>query len=466
MAGDPLADLRADLAKPAEPAAPKAEASGWRDPWAHIMQSVTPKLDQAGLLGSKDGYLRQVGGMVIPQNTAELGFAAMMALQPETALARWGVPLAEKVAAKGVIPGMYRAALRGLTTAGVGAATGRSAGESALLGAGGSMLGETLGLGAANLSESARSNLALGNITKDLSERFQRTIGQWLPKPKAGEAAYSPERIIRSVWNGEATGAVGQELSRIKVAHAHTPVSIIDLAPDMTESGVVFEAKALPGGQRQLGPGQALMRSVAPREMPLGEALDAIGKSRETWGEILRHAKTPEARDTAAARLVDLRRYEDTLATRADPNYANVLKQYGRTKQLQDWLDLAAPDLFDGRTGRISWDGYATLAQRLGKSEPGAGLLSDKSFTPEEIAGFGDAMRLDLERGGMVWGEPGEWPIRGVGIHAGSLPYVRPQMAQPARMPGVKPAVLTPAAVRMILGQAPLHLDQTGGTTP
>jgi hypothetical protein len=468
-----MAARQAPAAPPAPPE-PKAEQSAldqtlakWRDPWAHVMETVTPMMDRAGMLGSKEGYLRKLGGAMVPQNTAELALTVMMALQPETALARWGVPLAEKVAAKGIVPGLARAGLRGLATAGVGAATGRSAGESGLLGAGGSIVGETLGRGAANMAQDARSNLALGNITKDLTEQFQRTIGQWLPKPKAGAADYSPERILRSVWSGEATANVSAELNRIKLAHAKTPVPVIDLEPQMTAAGVVFTPKAALSGEGPAAPWKLTPgRELAPRramtaERPLGEALDAIGQARTTWDKVRSDPKaTAEARDSANIRLGQLRGFEDELVNRADPNYGNVLKQWARTKQLQDWLDVSAPSLFDGRTGRLSWDGYVELAQRLGKREPNAGHLP--SFSPEEVSGFGTAMRLDLERGGMVWGAPGQGPIGGIGLHAGSLPYIKPQMPQPARMPGLQPGALgrlAPAAVRAITGQMPLHLS-------
>jgi hypothetical protein len=466
VASDPLADLRKDLAAPPTPEAEApAEPRASRDPVTRVMQTITPPLDRAGLLGAKEGWLRQVGGAFVPQTSPQAALTALMFVQPEAAAARWGLPLAEKLAASGVMPALSRAALRGLAVGGVGAMTGHNPRESALEGAAGSLVGEGAGKVMASWAQSAGAKLALGNVTNDLAKSLEATIGPYLPE-KA-----SPERILRAVANGEATDAVSAKLTALKQAHARTPVSIIDLEPVMSEAGVVYTPKgALPGEATptpwKLTPGRALApRHSLTKEAPLGEVLDSIQATRAKW-----QGSTDPA---APVRLVQLRELEDTLASRADPTYQKLLRDYGRTKQLRNWLvgsdspdppvgERTATTLFDGRTGRLSWEGYTTLAKRLGMREP---RLSPKSFAPEEITRFGEAMRLDLERGGMVTGEEGRGAIKSLGVGKLGVPYVHPQMPRAAWMPGwerdagIMRARLAPAAVRAITGQGPLHAE-------
>lgn len=455
MAGDPLADLRADLAKPEPETAPEASPAPatWRDPWAKIMQTITPKLDQAGVLGSKEGYLRQAGGMLMPQNTAELALAGMMAAQPELAAAKVGVPLMEKVAAKGVLPALTRAALRGMATGGIAKATGSGAfGSSSLAGGAGSLGGEVLGKLGTSYAQSAGGKLALSNVTNDLADAFRQTIGRWLPKDA------SAERILRAVAADEPSAAVGAALNELKAAHAKTPVRVIDLEPQMTEAGVVFE---MPRAPSKLTPGRELATRRAVAEVPLGEALDTIRAQRARW----QGSTAPEA----PLRLAQLQGFEDTLAERADPQYAQLLKEYGRTKQLRHLMwgsdapaahgETPAGGLFEGRTGKLSWEGYTDLAQRVGLRAPKL-----YGFTPDEVGRFGTALRLDLGAGGMVTGQAGSGPIKSLGLGITGRPHARIGMPRASWMPGwegdagAMRATLAPAAVRAITGQMPLHL--------
>jgi hypothetical protein len=307
---------------------------------------------------------------------------------------------------------------------------------------------------------------------------LRATIGKRLPK----EGDVSAERVIRSVWNGEPIEAVGAELQAIKAANANTLVKVLDLKPAMTEAGVVFEMPPVRGGpappvqggmvwppvrefETPVGPGTAMERygAVAKRqgalpadEVPLGEALAAIEQAKAK----LTASKTmlPVERDI---RLGQLGTWEEELTTRADPRYAALLKEWGRTLQLQELFNVEAGSLFDGRTGRLSWDGYTALAQRLGKRDPRL-----FSFSPEETNRLGKALSLDLERGGMVWGQPGRGPLRGgsVGISRAGLPHASIQAPQFAWLPnweqtaGPMRAKLAPAAIRAITGQIPAHV--------
>lgn len=429
-----LEKLQADSPAPAAPA-----SSASADPYERAVDWAAEQLP-----AGTPNWLRTVGRWTIPQNSPELALAALLSPIPgglagATGAKALAAPLLEKLAAKTVPAFLARAGLTGAAVGAVGAATGHDPLESGVLGAGGRMVGEGVGAGVKALVQAKVTKRMMGAMTSRLADSFRDIIGPWLPE------GASDQRVIQSVLSDEPSRRVIDALTTMRQKHANTWVKVLDLEPELVESGVVhtwkggaagpgrvdpatvkagmvwppvrdFEKKLTPGREvspygavesspRRIGAGEPGGALVPPERgmVPFG-SLDAQIEARSTEIEGLIRAGVADRNDVL--QLAKLYGIRQRVAERInDPQMVAVLKEYGRTKQLRDWLwgatkapknhgERVVGELLD-REGNLSKDGAANLVGRLASDAPRLSQLR-----PDEVASLGHALNWDLAYGG------------------------------------------------------------------
>jgi hypothetical protein len=464
------------------------EAAPTRDPYARAVQAITPKLDQAGLLGSKEGWLRQLGGAVIPQTTPELVAAGVSAANPETLLGK-GAWLAGSKA----LPYLTRAALAGLTTGLAGKATGYDFRGSAETGALGRGVSEPFGALLGKFMSSSVSKQMQARMTSNVADSFKELIGAWLPKDA------TDQRIIQSVLADEPSRAVGAALNTLKKSHAVDAIPVIDLGRVFDEIGVKWTVPEgwTPGGPppapSKLTPGRGITKAGAgtteppvaqagtawppvrtfeskltPGQdlAPFGAVYDAIESKERELGELVAQGQGDLTVYRQLSALHEAQR--EVVARVKDPQMTQLLKEYGRTKTLRDWLwgaknaipsrgEKVVGDLFDPR-GNLTPEGTLRLTERLIANAPRMDV-----FRSDELTSLANSLNWDLAHG-AARAEVG----KGLGamMPSGTMSLSGPHFwfhgntPRFTSVPGWEgeqnvAQQLAPAAVRAILGQVP-----------
>lgn len=425
MAKDPLADLRKDLA--ADP----GESVPSRDPYARMIERVTPILDKAGMLGAPEGYLRQAGGLLIPQTS--LGAATALALSPLPGglAARAGLgALAERLAARSLPALAARTGLTAAATAGVGKLTGYDPVESGLMGAAGRLGGEAVGAAAKALVQSNVTKKMFGQMTSRVADTFRDIIGPWVE----GD---SPQAVIRDVLADKPSQRVGAAINTLRQKYSTTWVPVLDLEPELQAAGVTHTWKAGPSAgpgrvspetvkagtvwppvrefESKLGPGTDVRLAGTPKQIGAGttamippeRGMVPFGSiDADVSGQIDLVSKLEQKGLATRDDVVRKWRLEDLrlkIASRVDaPDMSGVLREYARTKTLRNWLwgkgtdpDTVVEELLDARTGNLTQQGIADLTKRLIAEQPRMSTLR-----PDEVLALQHALNWDLAFGG------------------------------------------------------------------